>query len=113
LTPPSLLVLHIDESRKHQVHCPSFGRELPKASNLNYAVKLAILAKACLVPVYLLREPDAHVHFTVHTIRVMDFNSVAVDEQDALQTIDQDFEQIVREYPERWLQIYHARLGSD
>jgi lauroyl/myristoyl acyltransferase len=41
----------------------------------------------------------------------MDFNSVSYDEQDAIQTIDQDFEQIVRRYPERWLQIYHARLG--
>jgi len=113
LNPPSLLLLHIDESRKHQVHCPSFDRDLPQGINLRYAVKLALRTKACLVPVYLLRDPDAPAHFTVHTIRVMDFNSVAVDEQDAIQTIDQDFEQIVRRYPERWLQIYHARLGSD
>ena len=114
MAPPSLLVLHIDESRKHQVHCPSFGRDLPQGINLGYAVKLAIRTKACIVPIYLLRNPDAPpAHFTVHIIRVMDFNSVAVDEQDALQTIDQDFEQIVRKYPERWLQMYHARLGSD
>lgn len=110
LTPPSLLVLHIDESRKHQVHCPSFDRDLPQGINLRYAVKLAMRAKACLVPVYLLRDPDATARFTVHTIRVMDFNNVAVDEKDAVQTIDQDFEQIVRKYPERWLQMYHARL---
>lgn len=113
LHPPSLLLLHIDESRKHQVHCPSFGRVLPQGINLRYAVKLAMRTKACLVPVYLLRDPDAPAHFTVHTIRVMDFNSIAVDEQDAIQTIDQDFEQIVRRYPERWLQMYHARLRSD
>jgi lauroyl/myristoyl acyltransferase len=111
MTPPSLLVLHVDESRKHQVHCPSFGRKLPKGINLRYAVKLATRAKACLVPLYLLRDSTATAHFTVHTIRVMDFNSVSYDEQDAIQTIDQDFEQIVRRYPERWLQIYHARLG--
>jgi lauroyl/myristoyl acyltransferase len=111
LTPPSILMLHVDESRKHQVHCPSFGRELPKGINLRYAVKLAMRAKACLVPLYLLRDPNATAHFTVHTVRVMDFNSVSYDEQDAIQTIDQDFEQIVRRYPERWLQIYHARLG--
>ncbi|CAN1566470.1 HtrB Lauroyl/myristoyl acyltransferase [Burkholderiaceae bacterium] len=111
LTPPSILMLHVDESRKHQVHCPSFGRELPKGINLRYAVKLAMRSKACLVPLYLLRDPNATAHFTVHTIRVMDFNSVSYDEQEAIQTIDQDFEQIVRRYPERWLQIYHARLG--
>ena len=111
LHPPSLLLLHVDESRKHQVHCPSFGRDLPQGINLRYAVKLAMRAKACLVPVYLLRVPDAPTHFTVHTIRVMDFNSVTYQEQHAIQTINQDFELIVRRYPERWLQMYHARLG--
>ncbi len=111
LTPPSILMLHVDESRKHQVHCPSFGRELPNGINLRYAVKLAMRAKACLVPVYLMREPTATAHFTVHTVRVMDFNSIAYDERQAIQTVDQDFEQIIRTHAERWLQIYHARLG--
>jgi lauroyl/myristoyl acyltransferase len=36
---------------------------------------------------------------------------IVYDEQQATQIIDQDFQQIVRKYPERWLQIYHARLG--
>lgn len=72
---------------------------------------LAMRTKAYLVPVYLLRDPDAPTHFTVHTIRVIDFNSVTYQEQHAIQTIDQDFEQIVRKYPEHWLQMYHARLG--
>ena len=111
LHPPSLLLLHVDESRKHQVHCPGFGRDLPQGINLRYAVKLAMRAQACLVPVYMLRDPVLPARFTVHTIRVMDFNKTRYQEQEAIQTLDQDFEQAVRQHPEHWLQLYHARLG--
>ncbi len=111
LHPPSLLLLHVDESRKHQVHCPGFGRDLPQGINLRYAVKLAMRAQACLVPVYMLRDPVNPARLIVHTIRVMDFNKIGYQEQEAIQILDQDFEQIVRQHPERWLQLYHARLG--
>jgi len=57
-TPPSLLVLHVDESRHHQVHCPTFGREALKGINLKYAISLTKRSGACLVPVYLLRDNE-------------------------------------------------------
>jgi lauroyl/myristoyl acyltransferase len=121
-TPPSVLLLHVDESRHHQVHCPTFGRAAPKSINLKYAIGLAKRSGACLVPVYLLRDNDTghdirsrkttvtSALFTIHTLRVIDFTQPDLNEQEVFKQLDQDFEQVVRAYPEQWLQLYHARL---
>lgn len=110
--PPSCILLHIDESRHHQVHCPSFGRVLPDRINLSYAVKLAIKSRSCIVPLYIVRDGSKRVGFTMQVIRLIDCATHQQNSHNITRIIDADFEQVIRFHPDKWLQCYHARLGS-
>jgi lauroyl/myristoyl acyltransferase len=107
--PPSLVLLHIDEAKHHQIHFPTFGRPLPKESNLRYAIRFAQLSGACLVPILLTRsQPDA-LQFELHVLNVFDL-AKPVSTEMLINQVDTLFTQAVKQTPEQWLSLYHLRL---
>lgn len=107
--PPACTLLHIDEARQHQVHLPTFGRGLPKQANLTQAVRLAHLAGACLVPLVVMRQGMGIPAFTVHVLDVLDTKATTFRIEDTIINIDKLMENVVRESPAQWLQLYHLR----
>jgi lauroyl/myristoyl acyltransferase len=110
MKPPACVLLHIDEARHHQVWVPSFGRSIPDECNLSHAVRLARLSRACLVPMVAVRRTTDAVQFDVHVLDLIDRRDPAIDDAQAMRTIDRVMEQAVRRWPEQWLSLYHLRM---
>ena len=113
--PPACMLLHIDEARHHQVFVPSFGRPIPKDTNLIQAVRLARLAGAHIVPLVLMREGDDSMRFTVQVLDVIDIKGGTVDDVSVVDAsvvnhVDQLMTEVVRQHPDQWLQMYHLRM---
>jgi KDO2-lipid IV(A) lauroyltransferase len=52
-------IVYVDEFIRGRVQAPSFGRPLRKDANIAYAVRLAALTGAALIPAYCLRIDDS------------------------------------------------------
>lgn len=120
--PPTMVMLHVDEARDHQVAFPCFdscfaspsANPLPsKGINAQYAVRLARRAGACLVPLTLARNPKKPTHFSVHVLACWDMATESHDDKAVLQTMSELFETEILKDPSKWLNIYHRRPHSD
>lgn len=110
--PPSLVLLHIDEAKHHQVAFPTFGRKLPKESNLRFAIRFATLSGACLVPVLLIRPLSERLQFELSVLNVFDLAEPEklTTHETLINQIDALYTDAVKQTPEQWLSFYNLRL---
>ena len=109
-SPGTFVLLHLDEARGKQIHFPTFGRPIPRGSNLSIAIRLAAASGVPLVPVHLQRHPG--VRYTLHTCQPLhvpaDSNQ---EEQDVIATqLDRHFTDVIQKQLSDWLQLYYLRV---
>lgn len=109
-------LLHLDEARDRQIHFPSLARPMPKSTNLMLAIRLAEHTGALLVPVYLQRNEG--VSFSLRCAAPIAPEDASLpgelsshERRTAIARIlDRDFEAVIRERIDDWLQIYYLRM---
>lgn len=109
----SFVIFHLDEAYDHQVHFPSFGRQLDKRGNLFKSIKLASSTGALIQPIYL-RRLDNTPHFKLEWLPSFQVKSYgAALNKDVLmryaKQLDELFEPRVFENLADWAQICYLR----
>ena len=110
--PANLALLHVDDARQKQVHCPTWGRSIAKDKGLNQAMRLAKLSGACIVGLKLQRIGN-QARFEVSVIDTIDPLNSQVNFYEAYQRLDGKFSQIIMASPQKWLALYHLRLTAE
>ena len=105
-----ILGIAVDECIDGKCDAPSFGRPLPQSGNILFALRLAKLTNAVLVPVYATRTQGPN--FLLNVLPGIEFNFNNFNKNDLLSAqiqIDRIIENIVRQHVDQW---YYA-MGND
>ncbi|OGV26271.1 MAG: hypothetical protein A3F18_03760 [Legionellales bacterium RIFCSPHIGHO2_12_FULL_37_14] len=97
------LSLAVDEFIQDRLVIPSFGREINSTSNLTFAVRLAKLVNAILMPAYAVRTKGAH--FNLHFEPPVMLNFANFDAQKLHKTVrqlDKLIDPIIRKHIDQW-----------
>ncbi len=128
--PPSIVLMHVDEARAHQVAFPQFGRAATdpdsgpdsgpnnsrgtgKGNNASYAVRMARRTAACLVPVAITRNPLSPTRFELRALSVWDLATDDRTNQAVLHDMSALFEAEILKDPAQWLNLYHRRPSAN
>jgi KDO2-lipid IV(A) lauroyltransferase len=109
-----LFVMFIDEFIRGRVHAPAFGRRLRAEGNIAYAVRLAVMTGAVIIPAYCERLGDA-ARFKVTFLPPLDFTQTAEKDVDLLQNIaklDAIIAPIIRDHLDQWYYVLDFDFGS-
>ena len=97
-------IVYIDEFIRGRVQAPSFGRELRPDANIAYAVRLAAMTDAVLIPAYCLRLNDS-ARFKVQFLPPLDLvctGDRAADIAENVKRLDNVIEPIIRAHLDQW-----------
>jgi KDO2-lipid IV(A) lauroyltransferase len=97
-------IVYVDEFIRDRVQAPLFGRALRTDSNIVYAVRLAMMTGAALIPAYALRIDD-HADFEVHFLPPVDLTRTGDREADVIESakrLDAILAPIIRAHLDQW-----------
>jgi Kdo2-lipid IVA lauroyltransferase/acyltransferase len=97
-------IIYVDEFMRGRVQAPLFGRALRTDSNLCYAVRLAAMTNAALIPAYSLRMNDS-ARFKVQFLPPLELIQSGDREADVAENarqLDAILAPIVREHLDQW-----------
>ena len=104
------LIIAVDEHVNGKLNGPSFGRELSASGNVTFALRLAKLSNAILLPFYTTRTSGAN--FTVTILPAMEFDFYNFNDTDlkaAQIKIDEITDHIIRQNVDQW---YYATTSG-
>jgi KDO2-lipid IV(A) lauroyltransferase len=97
-------IVYVDEFIRNRVQAPLFGRALRTDSNIVYAVRLAMMTGAALIPAYSLRIGDS-ANFEVHFLPPVDLTRTVDREPDVVRNakrLDAILAPIIRAHLDQW-----------
>ena len=97
-------IVYVDEFIRGRVQAPLFGRALRADSNIVYAVRLAMMTEAALIPAYSVRVGDS-ANFEVHVLPPIGLARTANREADVIENakrLDAILAPIVRAHVDQW-----------
>jgi Kdo2-lipid IVA lauroyltransferase/acyltransferase len=97
-------VIYVDEFIRGRVQAPAFGRPLRVEGNIGYAVRLAAMTNAALIPAYCVRLNDS-AHFKLRFLPPIDLLQTGNRKADAVANIERlnaVIEPIVLEHLDQW-----------
>lgn len=97
------LIIAVDEHVNGKLNGPSFGRDLSTSGNVVFALRLAKLTNAILLPVYTTRNNGANFTVTILPAMELDFeNFNDADLKSAQIKIDEITDHIIRQNVDQW-----------
>ena len=97
-------IIYIDEFIRGRVQAPSFGRSLRSDANIAYAVRLATITNAVLIPAYCLRVEDS-ARFKVQFLPPLDLvrtGDRAADIAENAKRLDAAIMPVIRAHLDQW-----------
>jgi Kdo2-lipid IVA lauroyltransferase/acyltransferase len=97
-------IVYVDEFIRGRVQAPLFGRALRTDSNIVYAVRLAMMTGAALIPAYSVRVGDS-ANFEVHVLPPVDLTRTDDREANVIENakrLDAILAPIVRAHLDQW-----------
>jgi Kdo2-lipid IVA lauroyltransferase/acyltransferase len=97
-------IIYVDEFVRGRVQAPLFGRQLRMDSNIVYAVRLAAMTDAALIPAYSLRLDDS-ARFKVQVLPPLDLARTGDREADVVENakrLDAILAPIIRAHLDQW-----------
>jgi len=107
-------IIYIDEFIRDRVQAPLFGRPLRQDSNLSYAVRLAAMTNAALIPAYCVRVNDS-ARFKVQFLPPLELVRSADRAADIAvnaMRLDAILEPIIRRHLDQWYFALDLDLGA-
>jgi KDO2-lipid IV(A) lauroyltransferase len=97
-------IVYVDEFVRNRVQAPLFGRALRTDSNIVYAVRLAMMTGAALIPAYSVRVGD-RANFEAHFLPPIDLTASADREADVVENarrLDAVLAPIIQAHLDQW-----------
>jgi Kdo2-lipid IVA lauroyltransferase/acyltransferase len=97
-------IVYVDEFIRGRVQAPAFGRQLRMDANIAYAVRLAAMTGAVVIPAYCLRIDDS-ARFTVHVlppIPLVDSGDRKADVAENMQRLDAAIAPVIQAHLDQW-----------
>jgi Kdo2-lipid IVA lauroyltransferase/acyltransferase len=97
-------IIYVDEFIRGRVQAPLFGRALRLDSNIVYAVRLALMTGAALIPAYGLRVNDS-ANFEVHVLPPLEMINTPNRDNDIVENVkrlDGVLAPIIRAHLDQW-----------
>ena len=105
-------IIYIDELIRGRVQAPLFGRPIQLNSNIAYAVRLAAMTNAVVIPAYCVRHDDS-AWFKVQFLPPLQLNRTGDDEADVVENakrLDAVITPIVRAHLDQWYFLLDLEL---
>jgi KDO2-lipid IV(A) lauroyltransferase len=97
-------IIYVDEFIRGRVQAPSFGRPLRTDANIAYAIRLAAMTDAVVIPAYCLRIDDS-ARFKVQFLPPLELASMGDREADIIENVkrlDAVIAPIIRAHLDQW-----------
>jgi Kdo2-lipid IVA lauroyltransferase/acyltransferase len=113
-TRKGLFMIYIDEFIRGRVQAPSFGRSLRSDANIAYAVRLAAMTDAVVVPAYCLRLDDS-ARFKVRFLPPLELARTSDRDADIAENVrrlDAVIAPIIQAYLDQWYFVLDFEFDS-